>query len=85
MSVSSLHHHFKAVAAMSPLQFQKQLRLQEARRIMISEHVDAATAGHRVGYESQSQFNREYGRLFGSPPARDVKRLRELQLGRVSG
>jgi AraC-like DNA-binding protein len=85
MSVSSLHHHFKVVAAMSPLQFQKQLRLQEARRIMISEHVDAATAGHRVGYESQSQFNREYSRLFGSPPARDVKRLRELQLGRVSG
>ncbi|MDR6539081.1 AraC family transcriptional regulator [Variovorax soli] len=84
MSVSSLHHHFKAVTAMSPLQFQKQLRLQEARRIMISEHVDAATAGHRVGYESQSQFNREYSRFFGSPPVRDVKRLRELQLGRVS-
>ncbi|RZL96453.1 MAG: AraC family transcriptional regulator [Variovorax sp.] len=85
MSVSSLHHHFKAVTAMSPLQFQKQLRLQESRRIMISEHVDAATAGHRVGYESQSQFNREYGRFFGSPPARDIKRMRELQLGRVSG
>jgi AraC-like DNA-binding protein len=82
MSVSSLHQHFKAVTAMSPLQFQKQLRLQESRRIMISEHVDAATAGHRVGYESQSQFNREYSRFFGSPPARDVKRLRELQLGR---
>jgi AraC-like DNA-binding protein len=81
MSVSSLHQHFKAVTAMSPLQFQKQLRLQESRRIMISEHVDAATAGHRVGYESQSQFNREYSRFFGSPPARDVKRLRELQLG----
>jgi AraC-like DNA-binding protein len=84
MSVSSLHHHFKAVTAMSPLQFQKQLRLQEARSIMIGENVDAATAGHRVGYESQSQFNREYSRFFGSPPARDVKRLRELQLGRVS-
>jgi AraC-like DNA-binding protein len=84
MSVSSLHQHFKAVTAMSPLQFQKQLRLQESRRIMISEHVDAATAGHRVGYESQSQFNREYSRFFGSPPARDVKRLRELQLGRMS-
>jgi len=82
MSVSSLHQHFKAVTAMSPLQFQKQLRLQESRRIMISENVDAATAGHRVGYESQSQFNREYSRFFGSPPARDVKRLRELQLGR---
>lgn len=85
MSVSSLHHHFKAVTAMSPLQFQKQLRLQEARRVMISEHVDAATAGHRVGYESQSQFNREYSRFFGMPPVRDVKRLRELQLGRMSG
>lgn len=85
MSASSLYHHFKGVTAMSPLQFQKQLRLQEARRIMISEHVDAATAGHRVGYESQSQFNREYGRLFGSPPARDIKRMRELQLGRMSG
>lgn len=83
MSVSSLHQHFKAVTAMSPLQFQKQLRLQESRRIMISEHVDAATAGHRVGYESQSQFNREYSRFFGSPPARDIKRLRELQLGRI--
>lgn len=81
MSVSSLHHHFKSVTAMSPLQFQKQLRLQEARRIMIGEQVDAATAGHRVGYESQSQFNREYSRFFGSPPARDVKRLRELQMG----
>jgi AraC-like DNA-binding protein len=83
MSVSSLHQHFKAVTAMSPLQFQKQLRLQESRRIMISEDVDAATAGHRVGYESQSQFNREYSRFFGLPPARDVKRLRELQLGRA--
>jgi len=81
MSASSLHHHFKAVTSMSPLQFQKQLRLQESRRIMICEHVDAATAGHRVGYESQSQFNREYSRFFGMPPVRDVKRLREMQLG----
>ena len=85
MSPSTLHQHFKAVTAMSPLQFQKQLRLQEARRIMIGEQVDAATAGHRVGYESQSQFNREYSRFFGAPPVRDVKRLRELQLGRASG
>ena len=84
MSVSSLHHHFKAVTAMTPLQFQKQLRLQESRRIMISEHIDAATAGHRVGYESQSQFNREYSRFFGLPPARDIKRLREVQLGHLS-
>lgn len=82
MSVSSLHQHFKAVTSMSPLQFQKQLRLQESRRLMIAEHLDAATAGHRVGYESQSQFNREYSRFFGLPPARDVKRLREMQLGR---
>lgn len=81
MSVSSLHQHFKAVTAMSPLQFQKQLRLQEARRIMISENIDAATAGHRVGYESQSQFSREYSRFFGLPPVRDAKRLREQQLG----
>lgn len=85
MSVSSLHQHFKAVTAMSPLQFQKQLRLQEARRIMLGEQVDAATAGHRVGYESQSQFNREYSRFFGMPPARDVKRLRELQMGGMGG
>ena len=77
MSVSSLHHHFKAVTAMSPLQYQKQLRLQEARRMMLVQDVDAATAGHRVGYESPSQFGREYSRLFGAPPARDLRRLRE--------
>lgn len=70
MSVSSLHHHFKAVTAMSPLQFQKQLRLHEARRLMLSERLDAATAAHRVGYESASQFSREYRRLFGAPPRR---------------
>ncbi len=80
MSESSLHHHFKAVTAMSPLQYQKQLRLQEARRLMLSEDVDAATAGFRVGYESPSQFSREYSRLFGAPPVRDLRRLRE-QLG----
>jgi AraC-like DNA-binding protein len=84
MSVSSLHHHFKSVTSMSPLQFQKRLRLQESRRIMICEHIDAATAGHRVGYESQSQFNREYSRFFGMPPVRDAKRLREMQLGNAS-
>ena len=76
MSSSSLHHHFKAVTAMSPLQYQKRLRLQEARRLLLSESLDAATAGHRVGYESPSQFSREYGRLFGTPPARDAQRLR---------
>jgi AraC-like DNA-binding protein len=76
MSPSSLHHHFKAVTAMSPLQYQKQLRLQEARRLLLAGGVDAATAGHRVGYESPSQFSREYSRLFGEPPGRDLKRLR---------
>lgn len=70
MSVSSLHHHFKAVTAMSPLQFQKQLRLHEARRLMLFERLDATSAAHRVGYESASQFSREYRRLFGAPPRR---------------
>ncbi|MDC0723147.1 AraC family transcriptional regulator [Nannocystis bainbridge] len=77
MSASSLHHHFKAVTAMSPLQYQKQLRLQEARRLMFSEALDATSAAFRVGYESASQFSREYTRLFGDPPARDLRRLRE--------
>lgn len=76
MSPSALHHHFKAVTAMSPLQYQKQLRLQEARRLMLSEVMDAASAGHRVGYESPSQFSREYSRMFGAPPLRDIERLR---------
>jgi AraC-like DNA-binding protein len=76
MSPSSFHEHFKAVTAMSPLQYQKLLRLQEARRLLLSRDVDAATAGHEVGYESPSQFSREYRRLFGAPPARDVKALR---------
>ncbi|MDQ2696334.1 MAG: AraC family transcriptional regulator, partial [Pseudomonadota bacterium] len=78
MSVSSFHHHFKKLTAMSPLQFQKQLRLQEARRLMIGEALDAATAGYRVGYNDASQFNREYKRLFGLTPMRDVERLREV-------
>ena len=77
MSVSGFHHHFKAVTAMSPLQFQKQLRLQEARRIMLGENLDAASAGYRVGYDDASQFSREYKRLFGQPPMRDMERLRE--------
>lgn len=77
MSVSGFHHHFKAVTAMSPLQFQKQLRLQEARRFMLGEDVDAASAGFRVGYGDASHFNRDYKRLFGAPPMRDVARLRE--------
>jgi AraC-like DNA-binding protein len=78
MSVSGFHAHFKAVTAMSPLQFQKQLRLQEARRLMLSENLDAGQAGLRVGYEDASQFNREYKRRFGEPPSRDVGRLLSL-------
>jgi AraC-like DNA-binding protein len=77
MSVSGFHAHFKAVTAMSPLQFQKQLRLQESRRLMLSENLDAAEAGFRVGYEDASHFNREYKRHFGEPPIRDIERLRE--------
>lgn len=76
MSLSAFHHHFKAVTAMSPLQFQKQLRLQEARRLLLREDVDAASAGFRVGYEDPSHFSREYKRLFGEPPMRDVGRLK---------
>lgn len=76
MSPSALHAHFKAVTAMSPLQYQKQLRLQEARRLILVNAVDAATAGHHVGYDSPSQFSREYARLFGAPPMRDIARLR---------
>ena len=76
MSVSTFHHHFKALTAMSPLQFQKQLRLSEARRLMLAENLDASTAGYRVGYESASQFSREYSRQFGAPPMRDIAGLR---------
>jgi len=78
MSVSGFHAHFKAVTAMSPLQFQKQLRLQEARRLMLHERLDAAEAGYRVGYDDASHFSREYKRQFGEPPMRDVEQLREL-------
>jgi AraC-like DNA-binding protein len=78
MSVSGFHAHFKAVTAMSPLQFQKHLRLQEARRLMLNEDFDAAEAGYRVGYLDTSHFSREYKRHFGEPPMRDVARLREL-------
>ena len=77
MSVSGFHHHFKTLTAMSPLQFQKQLRLQEARRLMLGEGLDAASAGYHVGYDDASYFNREYKKLFGAPPIRDVERLRE--------
>jgi len=76
MSVSGFHHHFKAVTAMSPLQFQKRLRLEEARRLMLGEDLDAASAAFRVGYNDASHFNREYKSLFGAPPMRDVQRQR---------
>src|SRR2546423_6455326 len=76
MSVSGFHHHFKSVTAMSPLQFQKQIRLQEARRLMLGEDLDAASAGHRVGYEDPAYFSRDYKKLFGAPPQRDIARLR---------
>lgn len=77
MSASAFHHHFRSLTAMSPLQYQKQLRLQEARRLMLGEGLDAASAGYRVGYGDASHFTREYKRLFGAPPMRDVEQLRE--------
>ena len=76
MSPSSLHHHFRQLTAMSPLQYQKWLRLNEARRLMLNEDSDAASAAFEVGYESPSQFSREYTRLFGAPPKRDIEGLR---------
>jgi AraC-like DNA-binding protein len=76
MSPSALHHHFKAVAAVSPVQYQKRLRLQEARRLLLSEATSAESVAYQVGYASASQFNREYVRLFGQPPRRDAERLR---------
>jgi len=76
MSVSSLHHRFKAVTTMGPMQYQKQLRLQAARTLLLNGDIDAGTAAYKVGYESQSQFSREYRRLFGAPPMQDVKKLR---------
>jgi AraC-like DNA-binding protein len=85
MSVSGLHHHFKAVTAMSPMQFQKQLRLQEARRLMLSEDLDAASTAYRLGYHDAAHFNREYKSLFGIPPMRDVQRLREAALTGATG
>ncbi|VVO26101.1 HTH-type transcriptional activator RhaS [Pseudomonas fluorescens] len=76
MSPSTFRQHFRAVTGMSPLQYQKQLRLQAARQMMLSQNVDASSAGGLVGYESSSQFSREYSRLFGEPPQRDIKRMR---------
>jgi AraC-like DNA-binding protein len=76
MGVSTLHHHFKALTAISPLQFQKQLRLHEARRLLLAGACDAGSAAYEVGYESRSQFTREYRRLFGEPPMRDIKAIK---------
>lgn len=76
LSTSSLHHRFKALTAMSPLQYQKQLRLQEARRLLMTEGIEVSAAGYRVGYESPSQFSREYSRQFGASPVKDMARLR---------
>lgn len=78
MSLSSFHDHFRRATAMTPLQYQKQLRLQQARQLMLAERIDAADAGFQVGYDSPSQFSREYRRLFGAPPQRDMGRLRAM-------
>ena len=77
MSASSFHQHFKSVTSMSPLQYQKVLRLQEARRLMLFKVMDTGTASWQVGYQSPSQFSREYGRFFGDAPSKDIARLRE--------
>lgn len=78
MSTSTFHHHFRSMTALSPLQYQKQLRLQEARRLMLMERLDAASAAFQVGYESPSQFSREYSRQYGAPPLRDIARFRQV-------
>jgi AraC-like DNA-binding protein len=75
MGISTLHHHFRILTAVSPLQYQKQIRLQSARNLMVNKGLDAATAAFEVGYESATQFNREYSRFFGQPPMRDVRAL----------
>ncbi|KAB8168049.1 helix-turn-helix domain-containing protein [Lysobacter maris] len=77
LSLSAFHTHFRAITALSPLQFQKRMRLNEARRLMLTEHMDASGAAFKVGYESPSQFSREYSRYFGAPPTRDIKNLAE--------
>jgi AraC-like DNA-binding protein len=84
MSTSTFHHHFRAVTAMSPLQYQKWLRLNEARRLMLAENQDATTAAFQVGYESPSQFSREYSRLFGNSPLRDITNLRQMTANEVA-
>lgn len=81
MSTSTFHNHFRAITATSPLQYQKRLRLNEARRLMVAEGLDARSVAFKVGYESPSQFSREYSRLFGAPPMRDVQKLNDLAIG----
>jgi AraC-like DNA-binding protein len=76
MAVSTLRHHFRALTAMNPLQYQKQIRLQAARARMLADDVDGVTVAFEAGYESASQFNREYSRSFGQPPIRDIRTLR---------
>jgi AraC-like DNA-binding protein len=83
MSVSSLHHHFSAVTAMTPMQYQKRLRLHEARRLMLVERLDVGSAGYHVGYQSPSQFSREYSRLYGLSPLRDVESVLKPVRGEV--
>lgn len=84
MGVSTLHRHFRELTSMTPLQYHKQLRLQAARQRMLMEDVDATTAAYEVGYESVSQFNREYSRMFGNPPIRDVKAHRSAATNAIS-
>jgi AraC-like DNA-binding protein len=80
MGVSTFHHQFRALTAMSPLQYQKQLRLQTARQRMLMDGLDATSAAYEVGYESSSQFSREYSRLFGQPPIRHIEALRDSKV-----
>jgi AraC-like DNA-binding protein len=82
MSPSTFWQHFRALTGVSPLQYQKQLRLQEARQLMLNENLDAGSAAGRVGYESASQLSREYSRLFGAPPQRDITRMRLAPVAR---
>lgn len=81
LSLSAFHNHFRSMTAMSPLQYQKRMRLNEARRLMLTEHVDASRAAFKVGYESPSQFSREYTRQFGAPPMRDIRNLIQDSVG----